>query len=59
MPVSLALVWLAFIATLFTGWVINLVSLVQSLGGDVTTLFIARCVGVVFAPLGAVLGFFA
>ena len=39
------------------GWVWNIVKIVQSLGYDLTTLFVARCVGVFFAPLGAILGY--
>lgn len=40
------------------GWIANVVKLVVMLGEDsVTTMFIARCVGVAIAPLGVVLGF--
>jgi len=40
------------------GWIANIVKLVGMIGGDVTAMFIARCVGIFAAPLGAVLGFF-
>lgn len=41
------------------GWVLNIIAIVSSMGDfAVTTMFIARCVGVFFAPLGAVLGYF-
>lgn len=39
------------------GWVANIVKFVGLLDGGVTTMFIARCVGIFVAPLGAVLGF--
>lgn len=39
------------------GWIANIISLVGMLGGEVTAMFIARCVGVLVAPLGAILGF--
>lgn len=41
----------------FIGWVMNLVSLVHSLHDPITGMFIARCVGVFAAPLGAILGY--
>lgn len=40
------------------GYVSNMLEILYSLGGPVTAMFIARCVGVVAIPLGAVLGFF-
>lgn len=40
------------------GWIANAVKLVGMLDGDITAMFIARCVGVFAAPLGSVLGFF-
>lgn len=46
--------WLAAIG----GWINNIVILIGSLGDPtVTPMFVARCVGVIFAPLGAVLGY--
>ena len=42
------------------GWIANLVKLViMVLHNDpITTMFVARGVGLFFAPLGAILGFF-
>lgn len=40
------------------GWVANIVKLIGAIGGEISAMFIARCVGVFAAPLGAVLGFF-
>lgn len=41
------------------GWVMNIVAILSGIGDTtLTTMFIARCVGVFFAPLGAILGYF-
>lgn len=45
--------WLAVIG----GWIANIVKLVGMVGGEVTTMFILRAVGIFAAPLGAVLGY--
>jgi len=39
------------------GWVFNIVRIVQVIDLPITGMFILRCVGVLFAPLGAILGF--
>jgi hypothetical protein len=39
------------------GWICNIIALVHMLDGDITAMFIARCVGVFMAPLGSILGF--
>lgn len=39
------------------GWICNIIALVHMLGGDITAMFIARCVGVFMTPLGSILGF--
>ncbi len=43
------------------GWVMNIVKLLDMLDQEVTTvtmLFILRCIGIVVAPFGAILGWF-
>ncbi len=40
------------------GWVMNIIKITQSFGDVLTGMFIARCIGVFVAPLGAVLGWF-
>ena len=42
---------------LFAGWVMNIIALVHMIGGPVSSMFIARIVGVFAAPLGGVLGY--
>ena len=39
------------------GWIWNIVQIAQSGFDVITGMFIARCIGVFVAPLGAVLGF--
>lgn len=41
------------------GWVANIVKIFGMAGGDVSAFFLIRLVGVVVAPLGAVLGYFS
>lgn len=53
----LAIAYLSLLALLI-GWIINIVKLISMVGGEVSAMFIARCVGVFAAPLGGVLGFF-
>ena len=52
-----ALLWLALVIFCIYGWISNVVKLVAMLGGDITAMFVARCIGVFAAPLGTVLGF--
>ena len=47
------IVWL----TAIVGWVMNVVKIVGQISDPITGMFIFRCVGVLVAPLGAVLGF--
>ena len=39
------------------GWIANIVKLIGGVSDPLTAFFIARAVGVFFAPLGAVLGY--
>lgn len=53
---------LAFVVAMlaaFYGWVMNIYYLASGLGDfEVTTMFIARIVGIFFLPLGVILGYF-
>lgn len=42
----------------FGGWIANIVKFIGMLHDPLGALFIARIVGIFFAPLGAVLGLF-
>lgn len=56
-PFAITLAAFAIVVAGFVGWVLNIASIVGLIGDPITTMFIARCVGVFFAPLGAVLGY--
>ena len=47
-------IWIAAII----GWIINIVTLAHTVDAPITGMFILRCVGIIVAPLGAVLGLF-
>lgn len=40
------------------GWIWNIVKFVGMLDGGLTAMFVARILGIFFAPLGMVLGYF-
>lgn len=48
------LIWLAAVG----GWIANIVKIVGTISDPITGMFILRCVGIIAAPLGAVLGYF-
>lgn len=52
--------WLniAIFCAIAYGWIANVVKIFLALGDPVTGWFIFRIVGAIFAPLGAVLGYF-
>ena len=39
------------------GWIANIVKLIGAVSDPITGFFIARAIGIFFAPLGAVLGY--
>lgn len=55
---AVELVVLVFSLLCLFGWVWNIVKIVQTGFEVITGMFIARCIGVFVAPLGAVLGYF-
>ena len=48
------LIWGAAIV----GWVLNVVRVIQTVDLPITGMFILRCVGIIVAPLGSILGLF-
>ena len=56
--VTLILVYLAVLLGLVIGWVMNIIKIVELVGGDITGILITRLVGTVVFPLGGVLGYF-
>ncbi len=51
------IVYLALIIAFGYGWVMNIVHLIGLNFDDNTGMFVARCIGIVVAPLGAILGY--
>ncbi len=40
------------------GWILNIFDIVEMVNSPVTGMFILRCVGILVAPLGSILGYF-
>ena len=53
LAVIFILLWLAAAG----GWIANLVKIFVSAGDPITGFFIVRCIGVIAAPVGVVLGY--
>lgn len=56
---SIICLYIALVIACLYGYVMNIVAIFQTLSDPISGLFIARCVGVIAAPLGALLGIFA
>jgi hypothetical protein len=55
--VALASLLVAFIVTMFAGWITNIVSIVHLAQADqFTAMFVLRCIGLVLAPVGSIIG---
>lgn len=53
----LATAFIFGLAACVTGWVWNIIKFFGMIDGSVTTMFVARIIGMFFAPLGVVLGY--
>ena len=53
---SVGALWIGIWAAGIIGWIANIVQVVETLKAPITGLFILKCVGIVLAPLGSVLG---
>jgi hypothetical protein len=56
LPLGCFLLILAGMLAFLAGWIANIVQLCYMLDGPITGYFIAKVVGTLVAPLGAVLG---
>ncbi len=56
MKKSFGIGFIEFCLFVFIGWVSNIVQIVQNIYDPLTALFIAKCAGVFFFPLGSILG---
>ncbi len=57
MPIGVALIVLLLVLAGMVGWVLNFIKFVAGLSGEPTLFLLGRAFGLVFAPLGAVLGY--
>lgn len=50
--------WVVFVIGVIalTGWINNILNIIDAITAPVTTLLILQCIGIVVPPLGAVLG---
>jgi ABC-type Na+ efflux pump permease subunit len=55
--VAIILLFVAFWLAAIGGWIANIVKIFATAAEPLTAYFIIRCIGVVVAPVGAVLGF--
>lgn len=56
--ITSGLIGLLVIVSTLVGWIMNIVWLFNHLGtSDVTIGVVLRCIGVVFGPLGAIMGY--
>lgn len=56
MPLLIIALFIVVLITAFIGWVLNIVQVIHVIAEPVTGLFVIKCIGVLMAPLGAVLG---
>lgn len=47
-------IWIAVIY----GWIANIVDIIHTVSDPITGMFILRCVGIIVAPVGAIMGYF-
>lgn len=50
------LVFITLFIAAISGWIMNVVAILNMANGPITGMFILRCVGIFVAPLGAVIG---
>jgi hypothetical protein len=54
----LMLVWVALVLAGVGGWIANIVKFCGMDFGSVTAMLVLRAIGIIAAPLGAILGYF-
>ena len=55
MPVLGLIIFVTWIAGI-VGWVMNIMNIIEVIDLEITGVFVIQCIGVVVAPLGAVMG---
>lgn len=56
--VGLFFTYILLALAIAAGWILNLIDIIHSIAGPLTTLLVLRIVGLFVAPLGAILGWF-
>lgn len=56
--VFVSIVAIAIFGALGIGWIVDIFKIVHGLNSPITPLFILRCIGIPFFPLGGILGLF-
>lgn len=54
--VELMIVLIAVVSAV--GWIWNIIKIIATVADPITGLFLVRCVGVIVAPLGVIVGYF-
>ena len=49
--------WVLYFVIILTGWVINLMNVINYESAEVTTQFVFQAIGIFLFPLGTVLGY--
>jgi len=57
MSLTAALLWIAIVVTMITGWAMNIYQITQMYDGGLTAKFAFKIVGVLVFPLGSLLGY--
>lgn len=55
-PATIITIWVALIGGGLLGWVLNIIKLFHMLGDPISMMGLARGAGVIFPPVGAILG---
>lgn len=56
MNITIAILAITLSLAAAAGWVLNIIQIFHTICDPITGLFIIKCVGVIMAPLGAILG---
>jgi hypothetical protein len=54
---KLIAIYFFIIVAVAIGWIMNVIDIINMLGGEIGTEFVFRCIGIVIVPLGSLLGY--
>lgn len=52
------ILWFTVVVGGLIGYVLNIISIIHTGADPITGMFLARCIGTIVFPLGAILGYF-